>query len=417
MIRIGIVGCGRILPAHLRGYKLLREAGYDNFRITGLVAHRRADAEMFRKRGEGPPPRPPVQMQPGDPLTAPHLYVDDVHPDTVPTVYETLEDMLRSGQVDAIDTPSSVFAHHPVALAALRAGKHVLVQKPFSVSVLAGRMMVEAARKAGRVLGVMENVRYAPGTRHARWAIDEGLIGAVQMVASVGIGSTDWAPDRVVADTPWRHRRAEAGGGPSLDIGVHMFHGLRYICGDISGVSALVRTFEPVRLLRNPAGQVIERVAADADDAYFSLLEFAGGGIGTASVTWAGHGEPTALPDGRVIYGSKGVIKGSRLLADGQPPVALAGLFAERAPSTLKERYFPFGLTDTFALGSYDFLRAIETGGQMEASGEEGLRDVATAFALIESSATRCMVQVDDVYTGKVAAEQGAINAHYGLRG
>jgi hypothetical protein len=105
------------------------------------------------------------------------------------------------------------------------------------------------------------------------------------------------------------------------------------------------------------------------------------------------------------------------LLADRQPPVTLAGLFAERAPSALKERYFPFGLTDTFALGAYDFLRAIETGGQMEASGEEGLRDVATAFALIESSASRCLVQVEDVYTGKVAAEQAAINAHYGLRG
>jgi predicted dehydrogenase len=277
--------------------------------------------------------------------------------------------------------------------------------------------MVEAAHKAGRVLGVMENVRYAAGSRHARWAIEQGLIGAVQMVASVSIGSTDWAPDRVVADTPWRHRRVEAGGGPSLDIGVHMFHGLRYICGDISGISALLRTFEPVRLLQNPAEEAPERVAADADDAYFSLLEFAGGGIGMASVTWAGHGEPTGLPEGRVIYGSKGVIKGGRLLADGQAPVALAGIFAERAPAELNERYFPLGLTDTFALGSYDFLRAIETGGEMEASGEEGLRDVATAFALIESSARRCMVLVEDVYTGKVATEQVAINEHYGLRG
>jgi len=51
-INIGIVGCGRILPAHLRGYRLLREKGIDTFRITALVSRNRADAEMFRKRGE-----------------------------------------------------------------------------------------------------------------------------------------------------------------------------------------------------------------------------------------------------------------------------------------------------------------------------------------------------------------------------
>jgi 1,5-anhydro-D-fructose reductase (1,5-anhydro-D-mannitol-forming) len=415
MIRLGIVGCGRILPAHLRGYKRLRDAGYDNFRITGLVARHRPDAEMFRKRGEGPPPRPPVAMVPGDPLTAPHMYVDDVHPDTVPTVYNTLEDMLASGQVDAIDTPSSVFAHHPIALAALAAGKHVLVQKPFAVSVLAGRKMVDAAQAAGRVLGVMENVRYAGGSRHAAFAIDRGAIGAVQMAASVAIGSSDWSPDRVVADTPWRHIAAQAGGGATLDIGVHMFHGLRYLCGEVATVSALVRTFEPVRVVRDPAGGAVRPVPADADDAYFTLFEFVRGGIGMASVTWAGHGEPTSLPDGRVIYGSKGAIKGGRLFADGHEPVPLADYFRAAAPAELVDRYFPFGLTDTFALGAHDFFRAIETGGQMEASGEEGLRDVATAFAMIEASHARQVVRVEDVLSGKIAAAQEPINANYGL--
>ncbi|MBI3959970.1 MAG: gfo/Idh/MocA family oxidoreductase, partial [Chloroflexi bacterium] len=51
MIRIGIVGCGRILNAHLHGYRKLREAGIDNFRITALVARNSDDARMFRKRG------------------------------------------------------------------------------------------------------------------------------------------------------------------------------------------------------------------------------------------------------------------------------------------------------------------------------------------------------------------------------
>lgn len=416
MIRVGIVGCGRILPAHLRGYKLLRDAGYDNFRITGLVARKRADAEMFRKRGEGPPPRPPVSDNPGDPLSAPHMYVNDVHPDTVPTVYDSLEAMLASGEVDAIDTPASVFAHHPIALAALAAGKHILVQKPFAVSVLAGRKMVDAARAAGKVIGVNENVRYAAGSRHARWAIDQGLIGDIQMVASISLSTRDWSPDRVVADTPWRHIVAEGGGGTTLDMGVHTFHGLRYLCGEVSTMQALVRTFEPVRLLRDAAGAVLERVQADADDAYFSLFQFADGGVGMSSFTWAGHGSPTGLPEGRVIYGSRGALKGGTLERDGEAPVKLSELFAREASAEVKERWFPLGLTDTFALADYDFFRAIEQGGEMDASGEEGLRDTATAFAMVEASHAGRPVSVEDVLSGKIAAAQEPINRHYGLK-
>ena len=372
---------------------------------------------MFRKRGEGPPPRPPVSDNPGDPLSAPHMYVDDVHPDTVPTVYDSLEELLASGQVDAIDTPASVFAHHGITRAAARAGKHVLVQKPFAVSVLAARQMVEAARAAGVVLGVNENVRYAAGSRQAAWAIAQGLIGDVQMAASVSIGTRDWSPDRVVADTPWRHIVTQGGGGATLDMGVHMFHGLRYLCGEIDTMQALVRTFEPVRLLKDAAGQVRERVAADADDAYFALFDFARGGVGMASFTWAGHGSPTGLPEGRAIYGSRGALKGGTLERDGQAPAPLTEVFQREAPDELKRRDFPLGLTDTFALCFYDFFTAIERGGRMEADGEEGLRDTATAFAMLEASRAGRPVRVEEVLSGAVAAAQRPIDEHFGLVG
>ncbi|MDE2992991.1 MAG: hypothetical protein OXU67_03825, partial [Chloroflexota bacterium] len=74
-LRLGIVGCGRILPAHLHGLKALAESGAAHIVVTALSARRREDAEMFRQRGEGPPPRPPVTDMAGDPLAAPHLYV------------------------------------------------------------------------------------------------------------------------------------------------------------------------------------------------------------------------------------------------------------------------------------------------------------------------------------------------------
>lgn len=57
-IRIGIIGCGRILNAHLRGLKILLDSGYTDFRVTALCARKEIDLHRFRKRGEGPSPRP-----------------------------------------------------------------------------------------------------------------------------------------------------------------------------------------------------------------------------------------------------------------------------------------------------------------------------------------------------------------------
>lgn len=415
MIRIGIVGAARILPAHLRGYQRLREAGYHDFRITGITSRSRADAEMFRKRGEGPPPRPPVSKAPGDPLSAPHVYVSDFQDDVEAKVYDSLEQMLDDGQVDALDIPATLSIHHTATIAGLRAGKHCLVQKPFAITVRAGRLMVDEARQRGLSLGVVENVRYAEGTRIARWAIDQGLLGDVQMAAWWDIGTAEWSPDKIVAETPWRHRKLIGGAGSSLDIGVHWFDRLRHLVGEIDEIGAVTRVFERKRYTRDADGNVTQEVDCDVDDAFFASMQFASGAIGQMSFTWAGHGEMTNLPQGLLLYGSKGVIKGDRLGLDGGREHSLKALFEEQADPALKERYFPYGLRDTFAIGALDFLRGIGEGRDPETSGEEGVRDLAASYAICESSALGRPVKVQDVYDGEVDRYQAEINRHYGL--
>ena len=253
-IRIGIVGAGRIVPAHLRGYAALRKAGYDNFRITAICSRRREDAEEAEARGGAREPRPPVSKMPGDPLSAPHMYVSDFQTDVDAQVFDNFDALLDSGTVNALDLPASVFVHHDYTVRAADKGIHAFVQKPFSVSVAAGRLMVEAAHRNGTTLGVNENVRYALPSRAARWAIERGDLGDVPMIASIAISTAEWSPDKVVADTPWRHARVQAGGGPTLDIGVHLFHRVRYVCGEVRSVFGRVRTFEPVRYRRDAAG-------------------------------------------------------------------------------------------------------------------------------------------------------------------
>jgi hypothetical protein len=72
-------------------------------------------------------------------------------------------------------------------------------------------------------------------------------------------------------------------------------------------------------------------------------------------------------------------------------------------------------LTDSFALQQYDWLKAVESHTQPETDGNEGLRDLAASFAMIESSRLGRTVALDDVLSGRVEGYQSEINLHYGL--
>ncbi len=415
MIRIGIVGCGRILNAHLQGYKRLRELGIENFRITALVARREDDARMFLRRGEGPPPRPPVlPPESGDPLAAPHTYLSDFQDDVDVQVYTDYREMLERAPVDAVNDFTTLAMHHQVGLAALSAGKHLLTEKPLAISVKAARRMVELAQQRGLTFGVFENVRQLRIVRAMHWAVRRGLIGRPQMAIIGSLGGL-WSPNRVVADTPWRHRKLEAGGGGAVDIGVHHFHWLRYVFGEVTWVSAVTRTFEPVRYRRDEAGRVVETVAADVDDTYLAVAGFEDGAIAQMLWSWAGHGEPLEIPGTPVFYGSEGCIKGGELIYGDGRREPLMERFEREMSTEERERFFPLGLTDPFAIQQLDWLRAIEQGHDPETSGREGLRDVACAFALLESATLGRRVTVEEVLSGAVAAYQADIDAHYHL--
>ncbi len=420
MIRIGIVGCGRILNAHLHGYRLLREAGYDSFRITALCARKEDDALMFRKRGEGPPPRAAVLApETGDPLAAPHIYLDEFQPDTDVAVFTDYRDMIAADVVDAVNDFTTLSMHHQIGAAAFDAGLHLLVQKPLAISVAAARLLVDKAEAKGLTLGLFENVRQSAGTRAASWAIRQGLIGDLQLALLGGIGGL-WSPDKIVAETPWRHRKLEGGGGGAIDIGVHVMHMVRYVCGEVVAVNGTVRTFEPQRyLFGDPAAG--PSVEANVDDTYLATVTCEGGALAQLMWSWAGHGEETSIPGAPVYYGSRGCIKGGEIVSDDGSRRNLQDTFWAEADSDLLDVQFPLvgpnetRLTDPFAIQQFDWLLAIARGGQPETDGEEGLRDLAAAFGMIESSALGRTVTMAELLSGAVRGYQQEIDDHFGL--
>ncbi len=412
VIKIGVVGCGQILTGHLHGFKALREAGFDNFRITALCELKIEYAQMFRKRGEGPTPHPTKAVTSS---WGPHMYVSDIHDDVLPALYTDWREMLESADVDAVLILTPIYLHHQVALESLRAGKHVLAEKPLAISVRAGQRMVEEARAHGLSLGVAESVRYEEDARIRRWLLDSGRIGSIQMWLSGQMGDPDWSPDLILGDTPWRHQKLKAGGGLAVDAGVHLFHQIRYLCGEIQEMSAMATRLEPLRVTRDDSGRVVQSLESEVEDTYFAHLKFANGAVGAIFSGAACHGEPTGIQQGPAIYGTKGCIKGGEIILDGSQRALFKDLFAEQAPAELKESWFPRGIRNRFALEQLDFLRSIESGRPMETDGDEGVRDLACAFAVLESATLNRPVKVAEVLGGELDAYQREINEHYGL--
>lgn len=414
MIRIGIIGCGRILAAHLEGYRILREAGVDNFEITALCSRKAEDAQGYVKRGEGPPQRKPVSDIPGDPLAVGDQYLSDFQPDTEVEVFTDYRDLIASDRVDAINDFTIHSLHHQIAELAFAAGKHVLSQKPLAVTMEGARRMCEQAEAAGVTFGVFENLRFDQGVRHQHWAFsDDGPAGEIQIAVMGNIG-TWWAPDLIVAETPWRHELVQ-GGGMALDLGPHFFDMIRYIGGgEIVSVTAQTQVVEPTRyLLRD--GERVDPVSCDADDTFYAHFELESGAAGTMFGSWGGHGTNTVLGDGPVFYGSKGRVTGDRIQLDGQEEQSLASLYEANASAEMKERHFPLGLTNDFALSQLDWIRAIEDGAQPECSGAEGLRDLACAYAVVESDLAGREVSVAEVESGELREYQKPIDAKFGL--
>ncbi len=384
-------------------------------RITALCDVTLENAKRYWKREDGIPPFKtggPV----GDPLDAPPIYVYDFQKDVNVGVYDDYKKMLKEADVDSVDVYTSVNTHHTIATACLEAGKHVMVEKPMAITVKAARKMVETAQKAKKKLGVAESLRYVPNIRMTKWAIDKGYIGDLQMTVSGHVGGY-WSPDKIVAKTSWRHKKLLAGGGATVDVGVHLLDILRYFCGEIDEMSGVTDIIEKVRTTKDENGKIIEKVECDADDTWTATMKFKNGIFGHLHWSWSGPIESVDVPF-FTMYGTKGCIKGgSEIIMNDGTKTQLAPLFDVAATAEEKEKFFPFGIRDPtsgpMALETFDFLTGIKEGRDMETSGMEGMKDLAAAYAILESSKTKAIIKVKDIETGKLASYEDEINKYH----
>src|SRR5262249_12478145 len=125
-------------------------------------------------------------------------------------------ELVTLDDLDVVDICTPNQTHAPIALAALRAGKHVLCEKPLATTAADVRSLIEAAGAGGRVLMAAQHFRFQTSSRQLKDCIDEGLLGHVYYARA------QWLRRRGLPGRPTFIERRLSGGGPALDIGVHV---------------------------------------------------------------------------------------------------------------------------------------------------------------------------------------------------
>ncbi len=289
--------------------------------------------------------------------------------------YDSLDGLLSDPEVDAVfvSSPNSLHAAHTVAAA--KAGKHVLVEKPMAVSVDQALDMVRAARDNGVQLGVGYHLRFHPGHLKARALMEQRVVGVPAMVQG------QWCLGQRGAVRPlartglsaWWGDPAMIGGASTLmGTGVHVVDLLQFLTG---------RSIVEVTALTD--GQTQER---PLEQAAAIALRFDDGTLGTICV---GRRMPDTENDA-MIYGSDGRI-------------ALRGTVSEAQTGSLEVTSDTVELSDTYPREPLElyklqieaFNRAVVGDGEFRASGEDGLAVVQVTSAIIESASTGRSVKIE----------------------
>ncbi len=234
-IRFGLVGCGVIGRVHAEAL-----AELDGARLAGVTDARRESADAF---------------------AAAYGAVS----------YPSLEDLLASDAIDAvcICTPSGLHAEE--ALAALRAGKHVILEKPMALCSADAERLVAASKESRHILSVISQHRFRPDVVRLKELMDAGAFGKLILC---DLYMKFWRDPTYFTSNPWRGTREMDGGGALMNQGIHGVDLIRFLAGDLKLLRGRVKT---------------QFHSIEVEDTAAALLEFDCGALGVIEATTAAY--------------------------------------------------------------------------------------------------------------------------------
>jgi predicted dehydrogenase len=308
--------------------------------------------------------------------------------------------LVARDDVDLVDICTSNSTHMPIAVAAAKAGKHVLVEKPMALTAADARRMLDAAQDAGVRHMVAFNYRRVPAIVLARKMIEQGRIGRIFHFNAVYYQDSMVDPN---AKYSWRNDAAEAGSGAHGDLNAHVIDLARYLCGEV----AVVNGVQDVVIKERPlaGGQGVGVVTAD--DATMFLARFRNDASGYFFVSRLATGRKNYLR--LEIFGSQGSI-GFNLerlneleLYDWANPAAEQGfrtIVITDPSQPYMKAWWPaghiIGWEHTFIHEMRDFLVAIDSGQPIHADFYDGLRCQQVLDAVSVSAKNGAWVEIPE---------------------
>jgi predicted dehydrogenase len=292
-LRVGVVGLGWAGQQHLAAY------------------HAHPDAEIVALAGLEDGPRARLARKYG-----------------IACAVADWKDLLKVEGLDAVSVCVPTFLHAPIAIAALKRGIHVLSEKPIALNGPEAERMVRAARKADRVLDVAFNHRQRGDIQKLKAIIDEGRLGRPYYAKAWWLRRTG-----IPTIGSWFTRAELAGGGPLVDIGVHLLDYSLFLLGDPEVVAVSASTYDLLATAgfgSNP--EAAKSGAADGDAPHFDVedlasvfMRLADGGTLLVEASWAAH-RRDGDEFGITLYGTDG---GAQLIVDRYAPKGDLQLFGD----------------------------------------------------------------------------------------
>lgn len=232
-----------------------------------------------------------------DPVAERVMRVKDTY--QVPYVYTSYQDLLARDDLDLVSVATPNFLHAPVTIAALESGRHVLCEKPLAHNYTAACAMVQAAVKAGRVLEVAFNHRRRGDVRTLKTFIESGGMGRIYYARA------RWLRRAGIPGAGWFTSREMSGGGPMIDLGVHMLDMALHLMGEPEALAVSGATYAEF----GPRGRGSARQRAgetyDVEDLAVGFVRLAGGATLHLEASWAMHRESGDV-FGVTLYGTEG---------------------------------------------------------------------------------------------------------------
>ena len=294
--------------------------------------------------------------------------------------YESAEAMLADPAINAVSVCVANHAHAPITIAALKAGKHVLCEKPMATTLEECEEMVKTAHEAGKFLMIGHNQRLAKAHAVAKELIDQGMIGRIiTFRTTFGHGGPEtWSVDP--GKNTWFFDKNKAAMGAMADLGIHKTDLIQFLTGQ-----HVVRTTARVVTLdkKDASGQLI-----GVDDNAICIYEMSGGTMGTMTASWTYYG---AEDNSTILYGEKGIM---RIYDD--PAHSIVVKLADGTEKVYDVEQIQTNDNQTKS-GVIDlWMNCLETNTPPEISGEEALYAMRAVFASLESAKAGTAVDIPE---------------------